>query len=127
MRNRAKCRLCQSVIESFHNYDYVVCKCGEISVDGGNEYFKCGALDWKNFMRVDDEGNEIVPIIKDKEEVEKTESVPSMKPTKKDLLQMLDEMIKSYERLPDHAKAIPISHYDFISALLLLSSVLRED
>ena len=37
MRNRAKCKLCSSVIESYHRYDEVSCKCGEINISGGND------------------------------------------------------------------------------------------
>ncbi len=49
------------------------------------------------------------------------------KPKKADLLQMLDEMIKSYDRLPQHALISPISHYDLLSALLLISEILRSE
>ena len=55
MRNIAKCKLCSSIIESKHRHDYVSCLCGEISIDGGNDYHKCFAKDWRNFVRVDDE------------------------------------------------------------------------
>ena len=65
MRNRAKCKLCQSTIESFHPTDLVLCKCGEISVDAG-EGLKCAAKSWENFLRVDDEGNEIIVKVESK-------------------------------------------------------------
>lgn|SRR6185295_4891498 len=115
MKNRAKCKLCKSIIESFHDTDYVRCSCGEIYVDGGNA-FRCGATDWDNFLRVDEKGNEIAI---------KVEKNISSKPTKHDLLKMLDEMITSYEGLPPQAMINPITHYDFLSALLLLSSILK--
>jgi len=38
--NKAKCRKCFSVIESKSVYDFVTCKCGLISVDGGLEYIR---------------------------------------------------------------------------------------
>lgn len=119
MKNRAKCKLCQSIIESFHKYDYVECKCGEIAVDGGDS-LKCMANDFNNFVRVDEEGNEIVVTVKPKEEITHV-------PTKIEMLDMLDQMIKSIEALPQQAMITPITHYDFVSALLLLSSILRED
>lgn len=56
-RNRAKCRLCGSIIESLHRHDFKKCSCGEIMVDGGNDYWRCGAKDWRNFIRLDDDGN----------------------------------------------------------------------
>ncbi len=114
MRNIAKCKLCESVIESVHASDYVYCKCGEIAVDGGDS-LRCSAKDWKNFLRVDDEGNEIVV------------KVEENKPDKKQLIDMLDEMIKSYENLPQHVLYQPITHADLASSLLLISAILRAD
>lgn len=48
-RNRARCRKCGDVIESKHQHDFVTCKCGAISVDGGDAYFRrVGDLgDWE--------------------------------------------------------------------------------
>lgn len=130
MKNRAKCNLCKSIIESFHRHDYVSCKCGEISIDGGDEYYKCRANDFKNFLRVDDEGNEIIVIFKsnqEKEENKNDEVKRGSKPSKKELLDMLEIMIKSYENLPAHAMITPITNYDFLSALLLLLAVFKSD
>lgn len=124
MRNRAKCKLCQSIIESFHSTDLVNCKCGHIFVDGGSAML-CGASDWNNFLRVDDEGNEIIIKVKSKEEAKEIE--PIHKPTKKELIDMLDEMCKNIENLPPQAMTLPINHYDYCSLLMLLSSILRSD
>jgi len=49
--NRAKCKLCGTIIVSRHRHDLVSCKCGEIFVDGGNDYWRCGAKNFKNFLR----------------------------------------------------------------------------
>lgn len=38
VRNSAHCRSCGDDIESRHRHDYVTCKCGNISVDGGKDY-----------------------------------------------------------------------------------------
>ena len=128
MRNRARCKLCQSVIESFHSTDLVLCKCGEIFVEGGDA-LRCGASDWNNFLRVDDEGNEIVVVVKNKAEAtindETSREFVQSKPTKKDLLGMLDDMIANIEKLPIHAMSSPISHYDFVAALMLIGQILR--
>lgn len=44
--NKAKCKNCNDVIVSNSVHDFVKCKCGKISVDGGNEYLKrSGDLD----------------------------------------------------------------------------------
>ena len=39
-RNAVKCNACNEVIESKHRHDFVTCKCGKISVDGGLDYAK---------------------------------------------------------------------------------------
>lgn len=38
--NSVKCNLCNEVIFSAHVHDYVTCSCGNISVDGGQDYLK---------------------------------------------------------------------------------------
>lgn len=126
MINRAKCKLCNSIIESYHATDLVLCKCGEISVNGG-EALKCSARNWDNFLRVDDRGYEIVPTIKSCNDDVKPLYNEMGKPTKKELLSMLDEMIKNIENLPQAAMTTVITHYDFSSALILLSAILRAE
>jgi hypothetical protein len=146
MRNRAKCKLCFSIIESFHATDWVQCKCEEIAV-GGGEAMRCAAKHWENFFRVDDEGNEIKvkitkPILDSLvEQVSNdpdnasdnnahnnaSQIKPHDKPTKKDLLEMLRNMLQSYESLPQNALNAPITGYDFTSLLILLVALFKED
>lgn len=114
MRNRAKCKKCECIIESLNIHNTVTCKCGEISVSGG-EQLGCAAIDWSHFLRVDDEGNVIVPTIQDK--------APAV--TYDDLLNALDEMIKRIEDMPPNAMVVSINHYDHVSLLMLLSSLFR--
>lgn len=38
--NAIKCKKCGDIIESKHVHDYVTCKCGAVSVDGGHEYLR---------------------------------------------------------------------------------------
>ena len=46
IKNRWKCLYCEDVIESKHQYDYVTCKCGMSSCDGGDSYIRLvGDLD----------------------------------------------------------------------------------
>jgi len=127
MKNRAKCRLCGTIIESFHYYDYVECKCGEISVCGGPECYQTGSKDpsYINFIRVDDEGNEFVVKVSGTHDEPKGEEPPKL--TRSDYLKMLDDMIKNIENLPSHAMQTPITHYDLYSSLLLLSTILRAE
>ena len=109
MRNRAKCKLCQEIIESFHRLDDVTCKCGEISITGGNDYLGTAANDYNNFMRVDDEGNEIMVKVEEKSgyKEDSTKDILSIneeKKTKKEQgIEMLQFMIKDIERLPPNA------------------------
>ncbi len=119
MLNRAKCRLCQCIIESKEPHDWVNCECGEIGISGGKDSYRCLANDFGNFIRVDDEGNDIVVTVKEKG----SEIAPRL--SKNDLLNMLDEMIKNIEELPDHAKLSSINHFDHASLLYLLSAIFR--
>jgi hypothetical protein len=124
MRNRAKCKLCKSIIESFHPADYVECSCGEIGVDGGAA-MRCLAKNFENFIRIDDNGNEIVVRLEsDKEKHEPVDAPP--KPSQEELLDMLGEMIRNLEKLPVNAMTTPVTHYDLLSALMLISSILRS-
>jgi hypothetical protein len=127
MRNRAKCRLCDSIIESFHSYDHIECKCGEISINGGPDCFKTASKDpsYKNFIRVDDEDNEIVVKVLDRQDAPTPVDLPSL--TRDDYLKMLDDQIKTLEGLPQHAMYTPVTHYDLYSSLLLLSTILRAE
>ena len=34
--NQTKCPNCGEIIESKHNYDFQVCRCGSTGIDGGN-------------------------------------------------------------------------------------------
>lgn len=38
IKNSGKCTKCDTVLESKHRHDFVTCKCGNISIDGGPEY-----------------------------------------------------------------------------------------
>lgn len=115
MRNRAKCKSCDSVIESIFERDEVNCACGKISVSGGDK-MGCAATDWSIFLRVDDEDNVIVPKIQEQPAI-----------TKDDLLDALDDMIHRIEEMPQQAMIISINHYDFVSLLILLSSIFKSE
>lgn len=122
MRNRAKCKLCNDVIESKSVHEFVWCKCKEIAVDGGQEYFKCIAGSWSNFIRVADDDSEI-PVKTPEPSCEGPVIEP---PTYEERLGMLDAMIESIESLPPHAASQPASNYDLCAALILLRSLFRD-
>lgn len=42
--NKIKCKKCGDIIESKSVHDFVTCKCGAVSVDGGHNYIRrCGS------------------------------------------------------------------------------------
>lgn len=136
MRNRAKCKLCNDVLESYHRYDYVTCKCGEISIDGGNDYCNAAAKDWTNFLRIDDDGKEIPIKVIDKLSGEDTNTSTPLsdvkrldmpKITRADKRQALNDMIQKYEQLPQNALIQPCTHYDVLSVLLMIKSLDEDD
>ena len=40
IKNAIRCNLCGEEIESRHVHDFVTCRCGACSVDGGREYLR---------------------------------------------------------------------------------------
>jgi len=129
MRNRAKCRLCSSIIESFLPDEIIYCKCGEIAVCDGAA-MRCVFNDVANFLRVDDIGNEIVVSYKEKGAERQSDNQAQQEykpPTRGELIGMLDEMVKNFENLPDHAKLSSITHYDLISLMLIISNILKRE
>lgn len=132
MRNRAKCKLCNDIIESYHPTDLVYCSCGQIGLDGGDA-MKCMANSWENFLRIDDNGKEIPVIVQNESTVAQQQAescaqeVPKVKPNKAEIKILVDEMIKNYENLPQQAMYAPTTHADVLSVLLILSTMLAAD
>lgn len=137
MRNRAKCKLCGDILESFHQHDYVECKCKQISIDGGQNYWRCSAIDYANFLRIDDDGNEVIVTYKEErkdtpptteqpepQELKKDEAIASLPP--EPLIDVVDEMIRNIERLPVHAQLMPVNQYDYMAILLLFKRFLKD-
>jgi len=121
MRNRAKCRKCGSVIESFHPTDFILCKCEEIAVDGG-EALRCYARDWGNFLRVDDEGNEIVPTIRN---IDNPSDEEPHYNDNSEALEALKLMIDSYLKLPQEVMMHPATNADFCNVMMIVYQALR--
>ena len=40
IKNAIRCNICGEEIESTHRHDFVTCKCGACSVDGGHNYLR---------------------------------------------------------------------------------------
>jgi hypothetical protein len=49
-KNAAECAKCKDVIVSKHRHDMVHCSCGEIFIDGGNDYQRVGFKDQSSFI-----------------------------------------------------------------------------
>jgi hypothetical protein len=129
VKNRAKCRLCGDILESFHRFDEVFCNCGEISISGGDQLLITQARDYKNFLRIDDEGNEIIVKVVDSSDNSSKKNDPSNENApigRQEKLEMLDGMIKNIENLPHYAMTSPVTQYDLYSFMLLVSSILKE-
>lgn len=152
MRNRAKCLLCNHVIESFHSLDLVTCECGEIFVEGGDA-MRCGAGSWDNFRRVDDNGHEIVVKIENpvrtvlRKELDASANAGKVLEEAKlgtihrppdhiadedkmvteapNALEVIDEMIKCYENLPPTAMQMAATNYDIVSLLHLIRKIAK--
>jgi hypothetical protein len=50
-----------------------------------------------------------------------------IKPKRVQLIEILDEMVKNYEALPQSAMMQPIVHYDHQSLLLLLQAFFKAE
>lgn len=116
MKNRAKCKKCETIIESFHRHDYVECKCGEIAVDGGPDFMRALAFDFSNFVRLDDEGNEISVKYKNESETQ----APQHDNVALTALETLKNLCEYYQRLDEQALKLPVTHYDLKHLLKLL-------
>jgi len=122
MKNRAKCKLCGDVIESWFKGDLRACGCGEIAVDGGEAMYAF-AHDWRNFLRVDDEGNEIEVKVEGENKLEFEEKKVM---TKEEMLESLEGIIKSYDNMPENALYGAVTHYDMQVALMLILEIFKK-
>jgi hypothetical protein len=69
-------------------------------------------------QQVDEEGNSIIPDVKPL-------YMADAKPTRDEMVDMLDMMIKKIEEIPHNAMTTPITHFDYYSLLCLLSSLFK--
>lgn len=128
MRNRAKCRLCGDIVESFHPTDLCICKCGEIGVYGAEAMY-AQADNFENFLRVDDVGNEICVTYRGKSDEEQGDQCPANPPkeiARDELIYELDTMIENIKNLPEHAKFCPPTNRDLAAFMLVISNILKR-
>lgn len=57
IRNAIQCNVCGEVIESKYRHDFVTCKCGACSVDGGHDYLRRGFKEKSSYTDL----SEVVP------------------------------------------------------------------
>ena len=50
--NKAKCLICNQVLESKFAHDFKSCRCGNLSVDGGLEYVRRGYKDKDSYQEL---------------------------------------------------------------------------
>lgn len=127
MRNRAKCRLCKSEIESVTLSDVVSCACEEITIWGGLQELRSLAKDYKNFLRLDENGNEIeVKVINKSDEKKEVPVEEEKQPelTREQKVDMVDAMLKYYEDLPGHVMLSNPTQYDMKAVFLMIRQVL---
>lgn len=61
--NKIRCKKCGDIIESKSVHDFVTCKCGAVSVDGGHDYIRrCGNLE--DFEDLSEYENVLTELIK---------------------------------------------------------------
>lgn len=79
MKNRAKCKLCLTIIESHFEGDVCYCRCGEICVFGGPS-MDMSPFGSPHFLRVDDLGNEVVVQYKSVNETKESDDAVDQEP-----------------------------------------------
>ena len=54
IKNRIKCKYCGNILESKSRYDFKVCSCGKVSIDGGHFYLKRSGNpgDWEELSEI---------------------------------------------------------------------------
>lgn len=128
MRNRAKCKLCNTVVESFHEFDLATCKCGEVAVYGGAQIPSVHCKKKENVILVDDNDNEIMPSSlteKPKENATDLAEEPPKEVTKKELIEIYETMIKADANLPQQALHAPCTYADLYHFKLFLLDILK--
>lgn len=127
MRNRAKCKKCDAVIESLYTGELVSCYCGEIEVydgpqDNPND-LKSRAYDYANFIRIDDDNKEHEVRF---EEGGKLKTVDrSGKPSAQEIMDVLKSRIDHYDHLPSQVQYSHVVYSDLIDILRCLVALHR--
>lgn len=129
MRNRAKCKKCGSILESFYERDLVKCLCGEIAIDGGDKEFLAFANDFANFLRIDDEGKEIDVQYRQDAKKEDYKYAPANYDKSlagDDLIELLQEKINIIYDLPKHVQLSMVTQLDLADILTVILGLFKK-
>ena len=74
-KNSIKCNLCQDIIVSKYPHDFVSCKCGCCSVDGGNSYLKRSYTHYIDDFTELSEYEDIEEIVENKEVLKRVSNI----------------------------------------------------
>lgn len=110
---RIKCNGCLTIL-NLKDSGHLSCRCGSVSISFSDRKINVNGnlgFDW-----VDESGFVVY------QGKQKTEY-----PSRKEMLDELDFIIKSFVDLPKNGMINPINHYDFSSVMMLVSAILRSD
>ena len=127
MRNRARCRLCQEVIESKVMNEWITCKCEEITINGGTELFAAKAKHIENFLRIDDDGNIIVPPVTNNSIPDQKELDITPTQSRKDLLDGLKDIVRTYDNMPPHAMHSFVTNVELQTFMLYVIGIFESE
>jgi hypothetical protein len=128
MKNKAKCKLCESIIESFYEYDYVSCKCGEIAVYGGAGMY-CEFKNENNFLRMDENGAEMSIKYLSKDDEHKKNDSPTNPPeeiSRDELIYSLQQFVEATEKSPNHEKYSYVTQIMLSDCILTILNILKK-
>ena len=126
---KIQCKICSSIIEHLEN-KVVGCVCGEVLLDGEMQLIAC-KTNKSNFFVIGHEAELLESISSQerdkvkkfaKEELEKTKEI-----SREVCLDSLNEYIKCLKELPPQSMTAPVSHYDLLMVLELMSMILSFD
>jgi hypothetical protein len=151
---KAKCKLCNNIIEIKNRVDMFTCPCGEITIDYITTQLHASIkTDKTNLTFVDDDGNEILPkkcfdkveevfspikINGPKDDLLNEEHIApstwfdegvitdSHLNSRRELLAIIDCMIVHIDRMPQEAKFAPVTNSDFSELLTLIVALFRS-
>ena len=129
---RAKCKLCNNIVEIKNRIDMFSCPCGEITIDYITAHMHASLkTDKSNLLFVDEDDNEIVPaswtteqIIIDRKVEEMGEDVNLG--SRRELLSMIDALIHNIDSMPNQGRFAPVTHSDFAELLSLVAALFRS-